>query len=147
MVIEITFCGIGRECRGQDGVDQLFGGGLAVAAGDGDEWDVELLPVVEGQLLEGGQDVGDEEELVAGALRGRFVDDGVSGAKLEGFCRELVAIEVGTFEGEEEIAGRQLARVGLDGRVTEIDIVELFDSHKDSQTIFELIKPLDLMGV
>ena len=137
MIVEVAFCGIGCECRGQDGVDQFFGGGLAVAAGDGDEWDVELFPVVEGELLEGGKDVGDEDEVVGlvpggfvGTLRGGFVDDGVGGAELEGFCRKQVAVEVWAFEGEEEVAGRQLARVGLDRRVTEIDVVELFDSHK-----------------
>jgi hypothetical protein len=42
----------------------------------------------------------------------------------------LVAIEIRPFEGEEKIARVQLARVGLDRWVAEIDFVKLFDSHE-----------------
>jgi hypothetical protein len=101
MVVEIALGGIGGEGRGQDGVDQLFGGGLAVAAGDGDKGDVELPAVVEGQLLEAGQDVGDEDEMVAGALQGRFVDDGVGGAELEGAGAKALPLKLGPLRAKK----------------------------------------------
>lgn len=110
MVVEIPPGGIGCERRGQHGVDQFLCGGLAVAAGNGDEGDVELAAVVEGKLLEGVEDVGDENELVAGigweeveGLARGFVDDGIGGAEFQGAPGEQVAVEVGSFESEEKI--------------------------------------------
>ena len=46
MIIEVALCGICSIRRRQDGVNQFFGSGFAVAAGDSDEGDVELLTMV-----------------------------------------------------------------------------------------------------
>jgi hypothetical protein len=136
MVVEIALCRIGGERRRQDGVDQLLCSGLAVAARDRQKRNIELAAVVEGQLLEGDQDVGDEDDLVGGIAwdqfqpLGRLIEDHIGGAELEGFCGKGIAVEVGSFEGEEEVAPAQQAGVSLDRWVAEIDLVKLFDSHK-----------------
>jgi hypothetical protein len=84
-------------------------------------------------VLKGGKDVWDEDEAVGGFfLGGSFVEYNIGGAEFKGFCRELITVEIGAFEGKEEIARAELAGVGLDGRVAEIDLVKLFDSHRES---------------
>src|ERR1700761_4131416 len=113
MIVEIAFGGIRDIGGGEDRVDQLLGSRFAIAAGDGDEWNVELAAMMQGQLLKGREDVGDENEpvgeiggnrrdvrgLAGSAAIGGFVDDGVGGAELEGAGGESVAIEIGPLEG------------------------------------------------
>ena len=142
MVVEVALGGVGTKGGGEDGVDELFSGRFSIAASYGEEWYVELLSVMEGELLQGLQGVGDEDEPIVGSRtgaqdrgaqpvrrKGLLVDDGVGGAPFQGLDGELVAVEVGAFQGEEEVAGAQLAGIRLDGGVEEIDIIELFDRH------------------
>ena len=157
MVVEIPLCRIGDKGGGQGGMDKLFGGRLAVAAGDGDKGDAELPPVVERQLLQSREHVGDEDQLVGGIrrqqfqLRRGFVKDGVGRAKPEGADRKSIPIEVGAFKGKKEVAALQLPGVRPDRRVAEINIVKLFDRHaakirspenNSAYSIFSVIPPL-----
>jgi len=111
-------------------MDQLLGGGFAIAAGDGDKGDAELAAMMEGELLEGCEDISNDDEAIGyiggkiiEGLGGRFVDDGVGGALFESFGGKGIAVEVGTFERKEKVAVRQLPRIRPDRRMTKEDLV------------------------
>ena len=53
MVVEIALCCISGVRAREDCMNEFLRGGLAVAASDGDKRDIELPPVVEGQVLQG----------------------------------------------------------------------------------------------
>jgi hypothetical protein len=115
-------------------MDQFLGGGFAIAAGDGDEWDIELAAMMQGELLQGSEDVGDEDETVGPAGSRVLVDDGIGGALLQGFGGKGIAIEVGPFEGEEKVAVLQLPRIRPDRWVSQINVIKLFDRHSRKNT-------------
>ena len=68
VVVEVAGGGVGAVAAGEDGVDQLFGGGLAVGAGDANEGDGELAAVVCGQLLQSLQHIGHYDAAGVGAV-------------------------------------------------------------------------------
>ena len=89
------------------GVDELFGSGLAVGAGDAYEGDGELVAVVTCQLLECGEYVGHHH--AAGVVAILFVGgDTKGGTLLYGSWHKGVAVKCLPLEGEEKTAGSNL---------------------------------------
>ena len=109
--VEIARSGVGAVAFGQDGVDKLLGGGLAVGAGDAYEGDGELAAVVCGQLLQGGEYIGHHYATVIDFVL-RVADDAQGCTLFQCLGREGVAVEGLPLEGEEEAAGGNLPRVG-----------------------------------
>ena len=131
VVVQVALGSIGDVGRGQDGVHQLLGGCLSVAARDGDKRDIELLTVIKGQLLQGGERVFHQDQPVGkrACFHGSFVDDGIGSASFQGLCGKGIAVEVGTFQCKKEVALPELAGIGLHGWVLKVDLIELGDGH------------------
>ena len=126
VVVVVACGGGGAVAPSQDGVDELFGGRLAVGAGDANHGDGHVSAVQYGQVLQGLQHVVDHDAAVVDAVAW-VADDAHGGSLAEGFGREGVAVEVFAAEGEEETSGRDVARVGGDGvglQIGEIEAVE-----------------------
>src|SRR5882762_9179545 len=104
-------------------MDQLLGGGLAIAAGDGDERDRKLPAVVQGQVLQGLEDVGNEDEACVGGPGWRLIDNGIGCSELEGADGESIPVKVGAFQRKVEIAFFQAAGICLDGWVLKEQLV------------------------
>ena len=118
VVVEVAFGGRGAVAFGEDGMDELLGGGFAVGAGDADDRHLEVATVFACQFLECFQHVGDHDAAVVDFVL-RVADDAECGALLEGFGCEGVAVEMFALEGEEEASLGDGARVGGDGARTE----------------------------
>ena len=103
-------------------MDKLFGGGLAVGAGNAYEWDGELAAVVSGELLKGGEHVGHHDTAVVDFVL-RVADNAKSGTLFESLGREGVAVEGLALEGEEEAAGGNTPRVGSDRAGLQIGMI------------------------
>ena len=114
VVVEVALGGRHPVAAGEDGGDQLLGGGFAVGAGDADDGDGEVAAVLAGKLLEGAQHVGHDDAAVVDLVL-RVADDAEGGALLQGLRREGVAVEMLAPEGEEDAPGGDGARVGGDG--------------------------------
>src|SRR6185312_14508190 len=102
---------------------QFFGCGFSIASRNGDEGDAELIPVISGQCLEGFQNIVYLQEPVVGMLR-YFICYSIGCTLADSLQGKMIAIEVFTFEGKEEIAGFQAAAVGADFRMLQINFVE-----------------------
>ena len=122
VVVKIAGGGVGAVAFGQDGVDKLLGGGLAVGAGDAEEGDGELAAVVSGQLLQGGEHVWHHDASVVDFVL-RVADNAKSGTLFESLGREGIAVEGLALEGEEEAAGGNTPRVGSDRAGLQIGMI------------------------
>ncbi len=111
VVVEVAGGGVGAVAFGQDGVDKLLGGGLAVGAGNAYEGDRELAAVVSGELLKGGEHVWHHDAAVIDFVL-RVADDAKCGTLFQCLGREGVAVEGLPTEGKENAAGGNLPRVG-----------------------------------
>ena len=108
VVIEIAFVAGGAG----EGGDGFLGGGFAGAAGDGDEGVGDFAAGAGGELLQGGECVGDADEAEAGHLRPvAIVHEGGGGAPFGGGLQEVVAVVGIAFEGDVESAGGEGAGV------------------------------------
>ena len=103
--------GMGAVSAAEHGMDEFFGGGLAVGAGDAYEGDGELAAVVCGQLLQGGKHVGYHNAAVVYFVLG-VADDAQGGSLVESLGCEGVAVEGLSTEGKEDAAGGDMPRVG-----------------------------------
>ena len=93
----------------EDGGDHLLGGGLAVAAGQGDDAAGEAVAMGGGQLAEGQAGVRD---LPLGQIDGQgSLDHEGSGALVTGAGGEVMAIVALARQGHEETAAQVLAAV------------------------------------
>ena len=112
-------------------MDQFLGGGFAIAAGDGDERDVELAAMMEGKLLQGCEDVGDADKAVgpAGSREiesTRFGSRGVGGRAGNELVRagnEWVRVCTGILVGvlvDDAIGGALLE--GFDGEGIAVEV-------------------------
>ena len=98
IIIKVALCGRYIVFGTQHGLDELLGGGFSVGAGEADYGNIELLPVVGGQLLKGLQGVRDSDYPVIGK---RDAGYGIRGAGLQSLFHEGVAVEVLPLEGYE----------------------------------------------
>ncbi len=118
VVVEVARCRQHRmlaEIRAQDGGAHLLDGGLAIAAGDADQRDVEARAPVGGELAEGQPRVGDADQRQT-RMRGGpgGVDERTAGALRQGLCDVVVAVEALAPERDEQHAGDDGARIGAD---------------------------------
>ena len=104
IVVQVPFRGRDPEMRGQDLADKLLGGRLAIRAGQADDRDFQLLPMVRRKLLQGPEGIRETEEAGVVAL-GIVMDDGIGGTRLEGLQGIGVSIESLALEGNEDLAG------------------------------------------
>ena len=114
---------------GEDGVDQLLGGGLTIGSSDADDGDGELATVVGCQLLESGKHIVDYHTAVVDLIL-RVADDTERSALLQSLWCKGVAIKGSPPEGKEEASRSNLPRVGGDTARLEIGLVELFYIHR-----------------
>lgn len=111
MVVKIAFRPMGWILAGKYGADQFLGSRLAVAAGDSDDRDIELLAVVSGQSLQGGQDVIHfQQPFVIRAIF--FINYAVGSAIFKCLPCKLIAIEPFPFQRKKEATGSNLSAVG-----------------------------------
>ncbi len=122
VVVEVAGGGVGAVAFGQDSVDKLLGGGLAVGAGDAYERDGELAAVVSGQLLKGSENVWHHDAAVVDFVL-RVADDAQRGTLFQCLGCEGVAVKSLPLEGEEEAAGGNLPRVGGDRAALKIGLI------------------------
>ena len=116
MVVEVALGVEDIMAPGEHGGTEFLGGRLAVGARDLQHAESSLahrLTVGGGELLEGGEHVGDEDTAVVGGVR-RLVDDGAYAAGFEGLGGKLIAVERLAPEGEEHHARLAPTRVGGD---------------------------------
>ena len=104
IVVQVPLRGRDPEMRGQDFTDELLGGRLAVRAGQADDRDFQLLPMVGREFLQGPEGIRETEETGVVAL-GIVIDDGIGGTRVEGFQGIGVAVESLALEGNEDLAG------------------------------------------
>ena len=97
----------------QQALQDFFGAGFAVAAGDGEKLRLAALTAVACQRLQGGEGVGDDD-LRQVRVWLVFGDDGSDGALPFGRREEVFAAEVRAAQGDEEFARVQAAAVGAD---------------------------------
>ena len=103
----------GRAVLTQDSGYHLLGGGLAGGAGDLDEGDVEEAAIPGGQGLQAQHGVRYLDVELAGQQGfGGLGADAACGALLQGHGDVGVAIEALAHQGDEEVAGGDLAAVG-----------------------------------
>ena len=114
VVVEVARGGQRRVAQPgvQDGRDHLRDGGLAVAAGHGDQRQLDLLPPRRGQSAQRLPAVGD---LQAGQARGMQAAFGQrrQGAHHAGLRQKVVRIETLAAQRDEQVAGAQAARVAV----------------------------------
>ena len=100
---------------GQYGMHQFFGSGFPVASGDGEHGNGKLLPMVEGELLQGFQHIFHQQGLFI-KVKFFFIDDGEGRAIGKGLPGKSIAVEVGPFEGEENAPLDYVAGIGTYAR-------------------------------
>ena len=122
VVVVVADGGMGAVAAGEDGVDEFFGGGLAIGAGDAYEGDGELAAVVGGQLLQGGKHVGYHNAAVVDLVLG-VADDAQGGSLVESLGCEGVAVEGLPTEGKEKTSGGYMPRVSSDGAGLQIGMI------------------------
>ena len=111
MVVEVAAVLHHAITRAEDRRDRVLGGGLAGAAGDRHDPRPRRLPHRAGQVLQRAQRIGDfDDDGVARRVRHRAVNDDAGGAAGQRRRHELVTVARGV-DGEEELPGRQQARV------------------------------------
>ena len=97
----------------QQALQDFFGAGFAVAAGDGEKLRLAAVAAVAGECLQGGEGVGDDD-LRQVRVWPVFGDDGGDGALPFGRGEEVFAAEVRPAQGDEQFARLQAAAVGAD---------------------------------
>ena len=126
VVVEVRLGGYHVVLLGQDGGDELLGGGLAVGAGDADHRDVELAAVVGGQLLQHFQGILNDDALPSAPGRPfeqEAVDDGIAGTRLQGVQGEIVPVERFSFQGKKHRAVLDFPAVGRNARTPLVESV------------------------
>ena len=116
MVIEVTLGKSSAEFLGQHCGNQLFGRGFAVGARNADDRDIELLPMVGGQLLQDRQAVLHNDAARVFRQRG-ILGDNEGSALLQGTERELVTIKTLAFEAYKDAVRDNVPRIGTDLRM------------------------------
>jgi nitric oxide synthase oxygenase domain/subunit len=109
-------------------MDQFLCGGFAIATGDCQKRDLELLPVVFGQLLQGGQYICYKNGF-SSVLISRIINHRKSGTGLQSLLRKSIAIKVVSFECKEKITGLQFPGIGLNGWMLQKYLIEFIDLH------------------
>ena len=97
----------------QQALQDFFGAGFAVAAGDGEKLRLATLATVACQRLQGGEGVGDDD-LRQVRVWLVFGDDGGDGALPFGRGEEVFAAKIRPAQGDEQFARLQAAAVGAD---------------------------------
>ena len=97
----------------QQALQDFFGAGFAVAAGDGEKLRLAALTAVASQRLQGGEGVGDDD-LRQVRVWPVFGDDGSDGALPLRGGKEVFAAKVGATQGDEQFARAQVAAVAAD---------------------------------
>ena len=129
VVIEVTLGISSAEFLRQHRGNQLFGGSLAISSRNADDRDIESLPMVGGQLLQGRQTV--LHDYAARVFRQRSIlGNDVGRALLQGTERELVTIETLAFEAYEDAVRDNVPRIGTDLRMFQISGVQFADFHR-----------------
>ncbi len=122
MIVEIALRGIGAVFSCQHGAHQFLGSGFAIAAGDGDEWDIELFPVMFGQVLQGGEHIFNNEYALIG-MGWWLIHDGIGCACLQRLLGKIVTVEIRALQCEIQIAGFERTGIGLNRRVLLVDLI------------------------
>jgi hypothetical protein len=102
---------LGTELGGQDGRDHFLDRGLAIAAGDAYDRDVELAPPVRADLAERRAGIGHHQRRQREAGRQLFYHHGSDAARGD-IVQEVMRIETLAAQGDEELAGTGFAAVG-----------------------------------
>ena len=105
----------------QEALQDFFGGGFAIGAGDGNEGGTATFAAVTRQGGECREAVFDDD-LRQVDVASRFDDSSNGTARFGGF-QIIRTVEVFAFEGDEERARRQLAAVGADVEGAEVGAV------------------------
>ena len=103
----------------QQALQDFFGAGFAVAAGDSEKLRPTARTAVAGECLQGGEGVGDDD-LRQVRVWPVFGDDGGNGAALFRRRQEVFATEVFAVQGDKQFARLQAAAVGADFECTEV---------------------------
>ena len=114
VVVEAALAGSDRALFLEHEADRLFGAGLADAAGDGNDSGAGAAAGGLSQILEGAGRVLDlqQRRIAADRVRPSF-DHRRGGAGGKGVSGEIVAVEPGPADGDEQIAG--FGRPAVDG--------------------------------
>ena len=123
VVVETALAGAGRPLFAEDQLQGLLGAGLADASGDPDDPRLGSETGVPRQLAQGLQRIADHHQRrVRGDARRHVGDDGPGDIMGQGVGDERVAVEVGSLERHEEVAGPPGAAVyGNPGGVERCD--------------------------
>ena len=113
VVVQVADGGQRLPARLQQALQDFFGAGFAVAAGDGEKLRLATGAAVACQRLQGGEGVGDDDlrQVYFGAVVGN--DSGNRAAFLRR-GQEVFAAEVRAMQGDEEFARAQATAVGAD---------------------------------
>ena len=103
----------------QQALQDFFGAGFAVAAGDGEKLRLATGAAVACQRLQGGEGVGDDD-LRQVRVWLVFGDDGGDGALPFGRGEEVFTAKIRPAQGDEQFARLQAAAVGADVQGGEI---------------------------
>jgi hypothetical protein len=121
VVVEVALGGQGLSLLLQEALQDFFGGGFAVGAGDGNEGGTATFAAVTGKGSERREAVFDDD-LRQVDVASCFDDSGNGAARFRSF-QIVRAVEVFAFEGDEERARRQVAAVGADVEGAEVGAV------------------------
>ena len=110
MVVQVALGGVQAVMAAQHGCQQFFRGRFTVTAGNGDHRYEELPAVMARQLLKGLQAVV-HQDIAAALHRRRIVDNGISGAGIQGGGGELVSVEPLALNGKKQAAAFHFAGV------------------------------------
>ena len=116
---------------GEDGVAELFGGGLAHTAGNADHLGAEQHAVVGGHADHGAGAVRHDDSAVLGHAVHGMVGDDISGAVPVSTGGEGMAVDALTGEADEHAAGLDLAAVGNNS----VDVRRLGQSQASQQFV------------
>ena len=113
VVVQVADGGERLPARLQQALQDFFGAGFAVAAGDGEKLRLATGAAVACQRLQGGEGVGDDD-LRQVRVWLVFGDDGGDGALPFGRGEEVFTAEVRPAQSDEQFARLQAAAVGAD---------------------------------
>jgi hypothetical protein len=124
VIIEISLRESHLKLFRKNGRNQLLGSSFAIGAGDADDGNFELAPMIIGKFLQGFEDiVHHDDAIIALESLVALVHNGISATLLQGIQGKTIAIEFVAFECKKYRTRRAVARIGGNDRMLEVNIV------------------------